>query len=93
MARAKGATQQDRIIDYMKMNPEITQRDAIWLGCYRLAAQIFDLKRKGYTIATEIREVVNKDGTTSRIAAYSLVNSPDMVEKQVTMDDIRREQA
>ena len=63
-------TQQERIIDYMNLNGAITQRDAIWLGCYRLAAQIFELKRKGYRITTEMREVVNKDGTKSRIAAY-----------------------
>jgi len=65
-------TQQERIIEYMELNGVITQRDAIWLGCYRLAAQIFELKRKGYNIATEMREVRNKDGSKSRIAAYWL---------------------
>lgn len=66
-------TQQDRILEYLRLNPEgMTQRDAIWLGCYRLAAQVFELKRKGYTITTEMKEVINKDGSTSRIAVYHL---------------------
>ena len=66
-------TQKQRILEYMRKHDEITQRDAIWLGCYRLAAQIFDLKREGNDIQREMRTVTNKDGSHSRIAAYRLV--------------------
>lgn len=83
-------TQQERIIDYINLNGQITQRDAIWLGCYRLAAQIFELKRKGYRFHTEIKEVVNKDGTKSRIAVYSFAETEEktMEERQVSAFDL-----
>lgn len=83
-------TQQERILEYMELNGVITQRDAIWLGCYRLAAQIFELKKKGYNIETEMRTVNNKDGTTSRIAAYWMnrnVPRGTIEEKQISVFD------
>lgn len=66
-----------RIVSFMKTNGRITQRDAIRLGSYRLASQIFALKEQGYKIASEMIEVENTDGTTSRIAAYSLLGEPE----------------
>ena len=68
----KKTTQKERIIEWMKEMGEITQRDAIILGCYRLAAQIFEIKKAGIGIWTEMKEVKNRDGSTSRIAVYSL---------------------
>ena len=35
------------ILNFMRAHGSITQRDAIWLGCYRLSARIFDLKGLG----------------------------------------------
>lgn len=60
------------ILEYMRRNGSITQRDAIWLGCYRLSARIFDLKALGYGIASDMVEVENKNGTTSRVASYRI---------------------
>lgn len=70
----KKTTQKERIIEWMKEMGEITQRDAIILGCYRLAAQIFEIKKAGIGIWTEMRDVKNRDGSTSRIAVYSLTH-------------------
>lgn len=74
----KKTTQRERILTYMKRTGDITQLEAVNLGCLRLAAQIFDMKKAGIAIKTEMREVTNRDGSKSRIAAYSLVN-PDEI--------------
>lgn len=66
-------TQCEKILDYMKEHGEISQREAIYLGCYRLASRIHDIKRSGIRIKTETREVENVDGTKSHIAVYSIV--------------------
>ena len=62
-----------RVLMYMREHGSITQRDAIKLGCYRLSARIYDLKKRwGYTIATTYEKVTNKDGTIAVIGRYSL---------------------
>ena len=66
-------SQCEKIMKYMRMNGEITQRDALFLGCQRLASRIHDLKREGQNIKTETRKVKNADGSHSYIAVYSLV--------------------
>lgn len=65
-------TQREKILDYMKAHGEITQRDAIGLGCYRLGARIWDLKAAGEEITSTLRPVKNADGSMSRIAVYAL---------------------
>ena len=65
-------SQCEKIMKYMRMNGEITQRDALFLGCQRLASRIHDLKREGQNIKTETRKVKNADGSHSYIAVYSL---------------------
>lgn len=67
----------DEVLEYMKEAGEITQRSAVYIGCYRLAAVIFKLKKRGYKIKTEMRTVEKRDGTTTRIAAYSLIEGGD----------------
>lgn len=69
-------TKRAKIIAFMKANGEISQRDAIYLGSYRLASQIFALKEQGYVIESNLREVENADGTKSRVAFYSLLSEP-----------------
>lgn len=64
--------QADKILDYLRRHGEITQRDAISFGCYRLGARVFDLKDEGVAITTEIRKVKNADGSFSHIAVYHL---------------------
>lgn len=65
-------TQCKKILEFMRGNGQITQRDAISLGCYRLSARIFDLKREGYKITKENLSVQNADGTWSLVALYKL---------------------
>lgn len=88
------STQNDRIIEWMKEMGEITQREAINLGCLRLSARIFDFKEAGIEIKKEMREVKNRDGSTARIAVYSLVhpekiNTCDRCGKIITADTKR----
>lgn len=56
----------------LKHNEGLTQRDAIWLGIYRLGARIFDLKQMGVKIKTVKEQVTNRDGSTTYIARYFL---------------------
>ena len=64
--------QSEKIVEYMRRHGEITQRDAYWIGCQRLASRIHDLKEQGIGIKTETRKVRNSDGSYSHIAVYSL---------------------
>ena len=64
-------TQEQRIVAYMDKHGEITQREAVNLGCYRLSARIHDLRQQGIAIKSEVRTVKNADGSHSNIAVYS----------------------
>lgn len=70
----------DKVYQYMEAHGEITQREAIYLGCYRLAAVIFNLKKQGVPIRTEMRLVKKADGTVTHIAVYSIAteDEPDV---------------
>lgn len=62
-----------KIYNYLLKHEEgLTQRDAIWLGIYRLGARIFDLKQMGVKIRTVKEQVTNRDGSTTYIARYFL---------------------
>ena len=63
-------TQCEKIALVLDQVGEITQRDAIYMGIYRLASRINDLRRDGVDIRTEMREVRNADGSKTRIAVY-----------------------
>lgn len=65
-------TQRFKILAYIKEHGEITQRDAIRLGCYRLGARIYDLRRAGYDVVSRLKAVPRADGTSAHIAVYSL---------------------
>lgn len=65
-------TQCSKVLAYMDQHKEITQRDALGLGIYRLASRITDLKKAGYPILSERRKVQNADGTSTYIAVYSI---------------------
>lgn len=65
-------TQASKVINYLKKHGSITSLDAIReIGCTRLAAQIFNLKQKGYKIKSEMKTVNTRNGKT-RVAVYSL---------------------
>ena len=66
-------TQHEKILDYLKNNGEISQREAYFLGIGRLASRVHDLKAQGLCIITEMREVTNADGSKSHVAFYHLL--------------------
>lgn len=63
-------TQCERILTFIEANGAITQRDAIELGCYRLASRVWDLRKAGYSITATNVPVTNKDGSKTYIAVY-----------------------
>lgn len=65
--------QQQRVINYMRSYGEITQREAFFLGIYRLSAVIYEIK-KSMPIRSEWRMVTNADGSKSRVAFYSIID-------------------
>jgi hypothetical protein len=66
-------TQEQAILEWMRNKGPITPLEALQhCGCFRLGARIYDLKRKGYAISTEMVEVVTADGK-ARVARYKLV--------------------
>ena len=66
-------TQEERVLDWMKRNGEITSAIAYdQLGIIQLPKRIWNLKRMGYTIKTEWREGKNRFGGKVRFCAYSL---------------------
>lgn len=67
------SNQKNKILRYLRSHKGITQRQAINLGVYRLSAVVFEMKRQGYNIATEMKKVKNADGTYSWIACYHLI--------------------
>lgn len=62
---AKKMSQCDQILQFMKTHGGITQAEAVaHIKCYRLAARIADLKKRGHLIITEM---------TDGYATYSLI--------------------
>ena len=62
--------QETKILNWIDRHGEITQRDAFGLGCQRLSARVYDLKRQGIALKSETRVVRNADGSHSNIAVY-----------------------
>lgn len=66
-------TQSEMILEYLRSHDDITQLDAfVHIGCSRLGARIFDLKKKGYPIETKMKKVTKANGKTTYVGAYSL---------------------
>jgi hypothetical protein len=65
-------TQCEMIVEYLNTYKEITPLEAMrYLGCYRLASRISDLKRQGYNIKSEMVSVATRNGGRTHIAKYS----------------------
>lgn len=64
-------TQEEKILDFIRLNGEITQRDAVGFGCYRLSARIHDLKAAGFDITMERRQFKN-ESSRGNYAVYKL---------------------
>lgn len=66
-------TQSEAIIAYIRKHGSITQMEAASvIGCYRLGARIWELKRDGYPIHTENVTRRRIDGRRITFARYSL---------------------
>lgn len=67
------STQCDRIIDYITQNGSITSLEAVEsLGVMRLASRINDLKRSGFSIASETVKSKNRFGETVYFSRYTM---------------------
>ena len=67
-------TQTKQILQWMKKNP-ITPMEALqFIGSFRLAARIKDLRDEGHDIHTEM---VLMDESDTRIASYSLIKEKE----------------
>jgi hypothetical protein len=61
----------ERLLQWFTLRSTITPLQALReLGIYRLGARVFDLREAGHDIHTELMEVHNAHGGTSRIARY-----------------------
>ena len=66
------ATQNERVLEYIRETGSITQLEALKeLGVMRLASRISDLKRQGYNIISKPEAVMTRYGKTY-IKRYSL---------------------
>jgi hypothetical protein len=69
-------TQADRILAYLRDHGSITPLEAMRdLGCYRLAARIYDLRAAGHEIHDEPHRVTTRWGTTTTVSRYSLATN------------------
>ena len=66
-------TQNDMILAWLRDNRSITPWEAIReLGCTRLSARIYDLRRRGISISQETVRRVNRYGKMVSFARYTL---------------------
>ena len=65
--------QAEKILAYLKAGNRITPIESLELfGCFRLGARIYDLKRAGHKIESEMIKV----SSGKRVASYRLVGEP-----------------
>lgn len=68
-----GRTQKEMILEYLKENGKITDREAYQdFGIRRLGARIWDLRSEGYKIRTEETTMPNRFGKNTTFATYIL---------------------
>jgi len=66
-------TQSEMILRYMHENGSITPKEALEdLGCMRLGARIWDIKRTGVKIIKTMEQGENRLGYPTRYARYRL---------------------
>ena len=67
-------TQEQEILWWLREIGGITPMDAFQeFGCFRLGARVFDLRRKGYRIHTEMVSYCNRRGKTVKFGKYFLM--------------------
>lgn len=73
MADTPKKSQKDLILAHIEKHGSITPLEAQRLyGCMRLGARIYDLRRDGYDIVSEIVVVPNRHGGKARVAQYRM---------------------
>jgi phage host-nuclease inhibitor protein Gam len=63
-------TQNEKILDIMDREGQITKLRAMHAGIMCLTSRIDELRKAGADIVTERRRVTNADGSTSVIGVY-----------------------
>ena len=67
-------SQSKQILEYMQNHGSITSLEAIQhIGCTRLSGRIFDLRRQGHVISSDMEPRPTRTGETTRVAVYRLV--------------------
>ena len=73
MSKKKERSQYSDLINHLNQNKTITSMEAFQMfGITRLSALIFDLRKDGFNIVTEIQHYKNKYGNTTNYAKYIL---------------------
>lgn len=66
-------TQRERLLNYLREHGSITQLEAVnELGIMRLGARVYDLKKHGHRIISEMVQVSNRYGEKCRVKRYTL---------------------
>ena len=66
-------SQNQQILEYIKKHGSITPLEAVQhIGCLRLSGRIFDLRKSGYRIRTDIERVKTRDNGHAFVAVYRL---------------------
>ena len=67
-------TQKERILNYLKEHKTITQLEAINVFWdWRLSAKIYQLKKEGHPIKTEMIKVKRADRSDAYVSKYTLM--------------------
>ncbi len=70
----KRRTQREKVLEHLRYTGPLTQDGGKALfGIGHLASRIDELKKDGHHIQVEMIRVMNRDGTTSRVARYIYV--------------------
>jgi hypothetical protein len=77
-------TQAQEILQYINLHGSITPLDALReLGCFRLAARIYDLEQEGYVFP---RETVKAKGVrTGKVVRFTRYKRPSTVPAERTL--------
>lgn len=66
-------SQSQAVLFWLKQGNSLSQAEAISkFGCYRLGARIYDLRKSGAKIETQMVERLNRNGNVVRFAVYTL---------------------
>ncbi len=72
----------NRLLDALQNGPLTTGEIRTRLGIGMPATRVFELKRAGYRIESEMVKVPNRFGQSSRVARYTLIDTPAEQERK-----------